>query len=776
MGDAAARHADAISLLSAALDNIDHDLSTDALEALWKLSKTGRANVLMELIDRLGATWTVDDASVKALRQLRDDTEWVTSAISVLLDALQAGGYQTRRGAVKLLGMIGKAAADHPLVIPALNNVLQGNVHLEGSIAALFRGLRHTTLRYPDVVPTLTRAVQTDGDLEFHTLTSLVNATIARSWPVGVTDFFQAEEEAARDATTHRDNVVPKQIDMLRQEHGEFERAVIETLGKFGQVVNNHPGVILALIRILQYEERAANLVETCGRDEFGESTTLHRDLVAALINKLRHEHQPTKRAVIDALGRMGQAAATQYSVIMPAILDALQLEDEHLIDRVIGAFGMLRDTVAVHPDVYPAMIDALQKEYFFLRLEEVTSRPYLKVVDSVINAIKNRAEPVNLAAVEALQSIGGTATRDPYAIPILIKTLQDRIRLVNRIATAALTELGDVETYQAPFFTALVSRLWKNTYWFCRKTIEALGEFGGSAARDPIVIPALIEVLGRGNSIVQQETIKVLGGFGETAARHPAVIPALILGMHEGNCEVQKESVKAFRRFGETAARHTDVIPALINMIRSGKGNLIEQAVETLGAFGETAARHPDVLPIVCELIERNNIDHNSKSICRLCHALINLGECRLQVPKVLDCLHACLHDDDEDVTWNATQALGKAGVSAASRERVVSALLANVDESTSTLEREIPQVDLAWNVFRGNRRSGYLGMLYQPGHEERWLLNVANALDVLQRSGLRFFPLRMIGCDEAKINNEQLCQTPTYNVLHVADLAREG
>jgi HEAT repeat protein len=198
------------------------------------------------------------------------------------------------------------------------------------------------------------------------------------------------------------------------------------------------------------------------------------------------------RRLAIDALCQMGEPA-------LPALIEALESDDDYIRERAASTLGTLQDK---------------------------------QIVPSLINTLDDTSYEVRVAAINALAIL-----QDKQAIPHLIEAFYGSSSEVHRAAIDALVALQDNQT-----IALLAEALHESNDQVRLTAIDAL-----VALQDKQAVPPLIEALRDPNETIRIVAIKALAALQDKQA-----IPALIKARYDEIYEVRQAAFEALENLGE--------------------------------------------------------------------------------------------------------------------------------------------------------------------------------------------------------------------------------
>lgn len=496
-------------------DHLDGRVASSAFELLWT-----------DLVEYDGNMFQDSEECWSAIARISIRRRG--GPLHQLLRRLLGGRVETQMMSARALGAMGREAARHPKVIPALLRSLRDdNIDLRlGSLAAL-GSMSPEAARHPKVIPTLLRLLAHEVNVAVLVRVQRVLAPMSAEaaghpdmisfllqhaancgWPQG--EYLAATLGAAANAAAGHCEVIPTLLEWLRDDTNNVRMRCLSerALGAMGSEAARHPEVIPALLESLRQDSPDRRWWSAYALGQMGAEAARHPEVIPTLLESLHNDGSMKVRAwSAGALGQMG-AEGVRHPEMIPVLLRSLSMdEDDSVRVRSAEALGAIGREAARHPEVIPALLLSFRKD-------------------------KNTSN-VRSSMAKALSAMGEEAARHPKVIPTLLGCLLD-----------------DEED--------LMVRVW---------SAEAVGTMGAAAAKHPGVIEVLLRsVRTGGEAMVREASAYALGQLGEGAAKHNEVLPTLLAMMWKG--ELCSTSAEALGAMGRETARHPEVIPSLLKIL----------------------------------------------------------------------------------------------------------------------------------------------------------------------------------------------------------------
>lgn len=493
--------------------------------------------------------------------------------------------------------------------------------------------------------------------------------------------------------------VIPALLGLLQENEDRTFRAplrqfvrnrALHALSTLGERAARHPDVVPALLPLVEQpaQDWSARSAEKAALKMLGEGIDQHPDMIQAVLGQLDDQDQSVRAAAAETLGALGEAAARHPGVI-PALLDRLENDDPEVRSAAAHALCDLGEAAAWHSEVVSALIRRLEDEDHLVRraaagtlgtLGELAAG-HTAAVFTCVGWFDDGDALTREAAAKALRALGGTAATHPRGIPALLELLkdyeQDRATAPNYLFPAGYTPAIAPEDGHGPE---------------PRRRREVYGDFHVIAAR-------------------------ALGALGETAAQHPDVLPTLLAWLEHHDWWVRAAAARALESIGQVAAQHPRVIPALAERLADSDEFVRKDAAIALGALGPAAARHPNVIPTLLQWLKCAASWHFEPSLGHdqeldrpqwleradpswhvvAMDVLSALGEAAALNPAVIPALLDHLSGEDHwgwgQCPASAAGSLGHMGDTAARHPEVIPALIERIEDTQERARRAAAQ-----------------------------------------------------------------------------------
>ncbi|MHA1480895.1 MAG: HEAT repeat domain-containing protein, partial [Candidatus Thorarchaeota archaeon] len=188
-----------------------------------------------------------------------------------------------------------------------------------------------------------------------------------------------------------------------------------------------------------------------------------------ALVKLLENNNPIIREIAAKLLGRLEDSRA-----VYPFLIQASDDESGYVREMAIKALGKLGGNKAIQK--LATML--IESEYPSASVGRALIEIGESTLDSLIPAINSENERVSIAAVKAIESIGGTK-----AIQILNQTIDDERPSVRKCVVWALGDLGAIETIDG-----VIRSLEDDDPDVQRGAVQALGKLKDNRAVDPLV------------------------------------------------------------------------------------------------------------------------------------------------------------------------------------------------------------------------------------------------------------------------------------------------
>ena len=405
---------------------------------------------------------------------------------------------------------------------------------------------------------------------------------------------------------------------------------------------------------------------------------TAHDDRTpAAAAEQLNHGEYKVRRAACQALGQLGERAASQAGVLAERLLD----DDWTVREAACQAFGRIGAIAAApHADAIAARLGDDQWQVRCAACEalgQLGVAHALPHADALMEALRNERPEVHQAACDALARLGsaaapglaaqlraadgdgcGVATRatacsalgqmGPAAaaqvgdVAALLADEHDRVRLAACLAMGRMCQGPGVPREAAPHAAEVAACLADADVEIRRAAGEALYQMGEEVAPHADAVAwRLVDEQWQ----VRRAACAVLGELGPAAAPQAE---ALATCLADPQPQVREAAREALGWLGDSAA------PALAACCSDPDPGIRQAACEALGRLGEVASAHA---PVVASLLRDGRWQVRQTA----CDVLQRLGE-EAAAPYV-SIVIGCLGDRDGDVRRSALETLMQLG-----------------------------------------------------------------------------------------------------------------
>ncbi|CAF1532296.1 unnamed protein product [Adineta ricciae] len=353
--------------------------------------------------------------------------------------------------------------------------------------------------------------------------------------------------------------------------------------------------------------------------------------LLLAIREGLRSNHNSLKRKACNALGHIGEKAATKE--VIDGLVEALKSDDFRLRSSACYALGRMGEKAATK-----------------------------EVIDGLLEALKSNDDSMRYMACDALGRMGEKAATKEV-IDGLVEALTSDDNELRSNACDALGCIGE-KAATKEVIDGLVEALTSDDNELRSNACDALGCIGEKAATKE-VIDGLVEALRSDDNELRSNACFALGRIGEKAGTKE-VIDGLVEAFTSDDNELRSNARDALGCIGEKAATK-EVIDGLVEALRSDDNELRSNACDALGCIGEKAATKE----VIDGLVETLRSDDNELR-SNACDALGCMGE-KAATKEVIDCILEALRSDDDFVRRRACAALVVMGEKSATKEVII-------------------------------------------------------------------------------------------------------
>jgi len=364
---------------------------------------------------------------------------------------------------------------------------------------------------------------------------------------------------------------------------------------KTAESVINHEIIFQMFISLLEHSDTHINQQTLILLGDFNVLNQLDK-ISSLIVNFFSHQNDSVRWGAYEALGKMGEKAATNE--VVDKLVSAVGDKDFMVRESACRALGNIREKAATN-----------------------------EVIDKLVSALGDQNDTVRRSACEALGKMGEKAATNEV-IEMLVSALGDQDDSVRYSACEALGDMGE-KAATNEVIDKLVSLLGDQDYSVRMSVCEALGKMGGEAATNE-VIDKLVSLLGDEQYSVRQSACRALDNMGEKAATNEVLEKLVnLLGDDDYNvrysaCDAlgKMSACRALDNMGEKAATN-EVIDKLVSALGDQDGTVRYSACEALGKMGEEAATNEVIDKLVSALGDQDDAVRYSA-----CEALGKMGE----------------------------------------------------------------------------------------------------------------------------------------------------
>jgi HEAT repeat protein len=332
-----------------------------------------------------------------------------------------------------------------------------------------------------------------------------------------------------------------------------------------------------------------------------------HPSAVEVLVEATRHPIRQVRIGASVALAGFKDARA------VTGLLEGIRHGDKEADDTTISELGK---------GAIPALLRALRDEHRGVRSRAFRALGRLggpEVVDVMVERLRDADAGIRYQAAYALE-----LAADAAALPALREAAHDPDRDVRRVVSDALVKCG--RTAAIPILAEMLQDPDREV----RSRVAAqFREIPDAAA-----IPSLINILD--DNDIGDYAARALAAIGDKET-----IPALVRALN--NRSVLYAATSALETFGTRAA------PALREAAQNPNPWVRENVISLLGKIAD-----PADVPLFLNALSDEHANVRLSAIFPLWHQ---------RTAQAVPALIERLHDEDEEVAWRATQALGEIG-----------------------------------------------------------------------------------------------------------------
>jgi HEAT repeat protein/class 3 adenylate cyclase/energy-coupling factor transporter ATP-binding protein EcfA2 len=342
-----------------------------------------------------------------------------------------------------------------------------------------------------------------------------------------------------------------------------------------------------------------------------------------------------------DALGRMGQAAATPET--LARLLELSWDKSKSVRGSAAFALGQMGQAAAT-PEILARLVELSQ----------------------------DQSDQVRHRGADALGRMGQAAAT-PETLARLVELSRDKSEAVREYAAYALGQMGQAAA--TPETLARLVELSRDQSEHMRAwAAEALGQMG-QAATTPGTLARLVELSRDQSEWVRGSAALALGQMGQAAAT-PETLACLVELSRDPSEEVRRLAPYALGEMGQGAAT-PETLAHLVELIQDESREVRRRAAEALGQMAQAAAT-PKSLARLLEV----TLDQSEWVRCTAAYALGRMGQAAA-TPETLARLVKLSRDRSELVRCAAAYALGRLGQAAATPETLARLVKLSRDRS---------------------------------------------------------------------------------------------
>jgi HEAT repeat protein len=371
------------------------------------------------------------------------------------------------------------------------------------------------------------------------------------------------------------------------------------------------------------------------------EAAGVSDSVVPALANGLKDQDDRVRVAAVEALGRIGEGALTA----VPDLVEVSRRRGGYWTGTNWQELSK-KALVRIGPAAIPELFRIKGCDTFIADvLGEMGPAAAPQAIDYLINCLHSGNQNVQMAAAEALGSVGAESSR---VVGELIGCLNDPDEYVRRRVIDALATVGPLAT------SSLIELIAESLEAAARSQprdslpIYAADVFERIGANAVEAIPYLLAMLRIRNNRFQIAAIRALG---QIRAADSEVVNVLVTKLGSVDEEVRAASAGALGRFGSIA------IPCLLEALGHPQMHVREGAARALGNMGRSASAAVNALVSLLD---------DPEPLVQAAAAQA-LGQIRTHASQFLSKLISCIASENEYLRGSAIISLGRLGAAAA-------------------------------------------------------------------------------------------------------------
>lgn len=392
-----------------------------------------------------------------------------------------------------------------------------------------------------------------------------------------------------------------------------------------------------------------------------------------SLLKALDSSSIPVRKGVIRAFGTLANANSKQRAFlerVLPKLI--ANLEDSELRDAVARSLGRIGKTAVPFLVGVLKRDDATQGRYALWALAKIGPDAEF-ACSALIEILQSPKTTLQAQALEALAKIG------PAAVPKLILCLEQEqsqelgVRALERMGSRAVPSLLAVLQSESNPSKAILAKIVASiardddeaptesiieALQLCLEATDAqlrqaaVESVSCLADKQELLIPHLLPLLRDEDELVRRRAIAALVNMGRVAVSH------LVATLAGDEVDVRREAAEALAQMGEAA------VSGLCEALKSETPEVRREAARTLGRIRRFGGSAESAVPNLIEAMK-----HDSTK----CAAAFALGEIRGSLETTVPVLIGLLADNDTEVRWWATHALGSIARQSPKRDEIV-------------------------------------------------------------------------------------------------------
>lgn len=345
---------------------------------------TGLEPANQDVRERFAKEWgeeTLDHPAgfVALVRALRDPHRVVREAASAALKDVQSYWYYTEERMLTLVGLLHHEEREVRYRAAGLLARIGDEAPRTNLVPALIQALKDADPRVRDRVASaleaITKNVKLDDVIkaaaERAEMLRILIDCVLRSQDLSVRHWAGKVVAEAAGKMTHPTELLALLQAALHDPDRNVRYRAATLSGKLTPCLANHPGIVTALVRIVDNLGANSDISPAQALRAQGEAGLSTPGVLPGLVEILQQYSGRFRRKAVIALGLLGSAAADHETI--PALALALHTDPSWEVREAVGwALGRVDDNANPHPDTIPALLTAHQDDAWQVRAESI--------------------------------------------------------------------------------------------------------------------------------------------------------------------------------------------------------------------------------------------------------------------------------------------------------------------------------------------------------------------------------------------------------------------